>query len=148
MTQKEGFEKMAKYCAYQERCMFEVRQKLFGSGLSSEEIENIICDLLDQNFINEERYAKAFARGKFYQKKWGKLKIKQHLKQKQISEYCIKLGLNEINQSDYLMTLEYLKTKKYKEVVAENNFIKKQKTANYLIGKGYESELVWETINP
>ena len=87
MIKSEAFQKMAKYCAYQERCQSEIRHRLKGSGLSNEEIENVICDLIEQNFTNEERFAKAFVRGKFNQKGWGKNKIKQHLIQKEISEF-------------------------------------------------------------
>ena len=108
MTQNEAIEKMKKYCAYQERSQSEVRQKLYSYELSNNEIENILCVLIEQNFINEERFAKTFARGKFRQKKWGKVKIKQHLKQKQISDYCIQTGLEEIDTDDYLTALNLL----------------------------------------
>lgn len=147
MTQKEGLEKMAKYCAYQERCQSEVRQKLFSSGLNTEEVENIICDLIDQNYLDEERFAKTFVRSKFRQKGWGKIKIKQHLKQKQVSEYCIRKGFEEINQSDYLDTLEAIIEKKKKSLLHETDFVKNQKSARYAISRGFENELVWELIN-
>ncbi len=146
MTQNEAIEKMKRYCAYQERCQIEVRQKLYGLGLNNDEIENILCNLIEQNFINEERFAKTFTRGKFRQKKWGKIKIKQHLKQKQISDYCIQTGLQEIDTESYVITLNFILLKKEKLLVDENNFTKKQKLAKYAITKGYENDLVWETL--
>lgn len=146
MTQKEALQKMAKYCAYQERCQSEVRQKLKSFSLCEEEIESIICELIDQNFLNEERFAKAFVRGKFNQKDWGKNKIKQHLFQKEISAYCIKKGLEEINESDYLDTLERLAHRKKGTLKFSNQFNLNQKVARYLIGKGFESDLVWDYL--
>ena len=146
MTQREALEKMKRYCAYQERCQSEVRQKLFILELSSEDIDNIICNLIEENFLNEERFAKNFVRGKFRQKKWGKIKIKQHLKQKGISDYCIKNGFKEINQEDYLKTLDIILLKKSKVLTDENTFIKKQKLAKYAINKGFENNLVWDLL--
>ena len=147
MTQNEALEKMKKYCAYQERCQSEVRQKLYGFGLNNDEIENALCSLIEQNFINEERFAKTFARGKFRQKKWGKVKIKQHLKQKQISDYCIKTALEEIDTEDYLATLDLVLSKKEELLNEENNFINKQKIAKHAINKGFENDLVWNYLN-
>ena len=147
MTQNEALEKMKKYCAYQERCQSEVRQKLYDFELHNNDIENILCSLIEQNFINEERFAKNFVRGKFRQKKWGKIKIKQHLKQKQISDYCIKTGLEEIDTEDYLTTLDLIISKKGKLISEENNFIKKQKIAKYAINKGFENDLVWDYLS-
>ena len=147
MTHKEALDKMAKYCAYQERCQFEVRTKLFGTGLSDDEIENIICDLIEQNFLDELRFSKAFVRGKFNSKSWGKIKIKQHLKQKRISEFCIKKSLSEISKEDYYSKLNELLQKKSKLLHTEDEFTKKQKLARYLIGKGFESEMVWEELS-
>ena len=147
MTQNEALEKMKKYCAYQERCQSEVRQKLYDFELHNNDIENILCSLIEQNFINEERFAKNFVRGKFRQKKWGKIKIKQHLKQKQISDYCIKTGLEEIGTEDYLTTLDLIISRKEKLISEENNFIKKQKIAKYAINKGFENDLVWDHLS-
>lgn len=146
MTQREAIEKMAKYCAYQERCQSEVRQKLFGSGLNSDEIENVVCDLIEQNFIDEERFARAFVRGKFRQKGWGRMKIQQHLKQKQVSDYCIRKGFEEIETKEYLNKLDEIIEKKSKSLNETNEFVRNQKAAKYAIGRGYESELVWQVI--
>ena len=147
MIKSEAFQKMAKYCAYQERCQSEIRHRLKGSGLSNEEIENVICDLIEQNFTNEERFAKAFVRGKFNQKGWGKNKIKQHLIQKEISEFCINKGLNEICESDYLEKLELIVQKKRNQLSEPNEFILNQKVVKYALSRGFESNLIWDVLN-
>ena len=147
MTQKEALGKMAKFCAYQERCQSEIKHKLFGVGLSNEEIDNIICDLIEHRFLDEERFAKAFVRGKFKQKGWGRIKIQQHLNQKQISSFCQKKGMLEINENDYLSKLEEIILKKSKSLKTEDQFIRKNKTAKYAISRGFESELVWEVLD-
>ena len=147
MTQKEALEKMAKFCAYQERCQSEVKHKLFGFGLSNEEIDNIICDLIEHKFLDEERFTKAFVRGKFNQKGWGRIKIQQHLNRKQISSFCQKKGMLEINENDYLSKLEEIILKKSNSLQTEDQFIRKSKTARYAISRGFESELVWEVLD-
>ena len=147
MTQREALEKIKRYCAYQERCQSEVRQKLYSFGLDSEHIENILCSLIEENFIDEERFTKVFVRGKFRHKKWGKIKIKQHLKQKDISEYCIKKGFKEINQEDYLKTLDEILLKKSDALVNENKFIRKQKTIKYAMSRGFEYELICDLLS-
>lgn len=147
MTQKEALGKMAKFCAYQERCQSEIKHKLFGVGLSNEEIDNIICDLIEHRFLDEERFAKAFVRGKFKQKGWGRIKIQQHLNQKQISSFCQKKGMLEINENDYLSKLEEIILKKSNSLKTEDQFIRKNKTAKYAISRGFESELVWEVLD-
>jgi len=146
MIQRDAIEKIKRYCAYQERCQSEVRRKLYTFNLDSEDIDNILCSLIEEDFLNEERYAKNFVAGKFRQKNWGKIKIKQHLKQKEISDYCIKKGFEEINQEDYLKTLDEILQKKSKVLKDENNFIKKQKLAKFAINKGFENNLVWDLL--
>lgn len=147
MTYREALNKAMKYCAYQERCQKEVRSKLFEIGANYNEIENIISDLIEQKFINEERFATSFARGKFYFKQWGKYKIRQELKSREISEYCIKKGMKEIDEQDYQNTLQKLIDKKSKEVGGLKIAKNKQKVVLYLTGKGYESEDIWNLIN-
>ena len=146
MTYRDALNKAMKYCAYQERCQKEVRNKLFELGANYDEIEHIIAELVEQNFINEERFATCFARGKFYYKQWGKYKIRQELKTREISEYCIKKGLKEIDEQDYQNTLQKLIDKKSKEIGGIKIAKNKQKVALFLIGKGYESEDVWNKI--
>ncbi|MBO73039.1 MAG: RecX family transcriptional regulator [Flavobacteriales bacterium] len=146
MTQNEALEKIKKYCAYQERCQTEVRTKLLEFKLTVENIENIICCLIEEDFINEERFSRSFVRGKFRQKKWGKIKIRQSLQYKNISEYCIRKGFEEIDEEEYLKTLESILKKKEGLLNEENEFIRQQKLAKYAISRGFENNLVWNHL--
>jgi len=105
-TQKQALIKAESYCAYQERCQQELRDKLYSWGLHEIQVENVIADLIASNFINEERFAKAYAGGKFRIKKWGRVKISIELKRRKISAYCIKKGLAEIEEEEYIKTLQ------------------------------------------
>lgn len=139
--------KAANFCVYQERTQDEVRKRLRDWKVFGEEAEEIIVWLITENYINEERFAKAFAGGKFRVKKWGKLKIEAELKARKISKYNLASALKEIPSSDYLDTLETLIIKKSDEIKLEPNFLKrKQKIFNYLISKGFESNLVLEVM--
>lgn len=142
-TIKEGIAKAMKYCAYQERTQQQVRDKLYDLGLYGDEVEEVISHLITENFLNEERFAVAYALGHFRQKKWGKIKIKQGLEQKKLSNYCIKKGLNEIDSSEYEETLKGLLHKKYSLLKEKNLYIRKQKAVQYMLQKGYEADLVW-----
>ena len=146
MTQNEALEKIKKYCAYQERCQTEVRTKLLEFKLTVENIENIICCLIEEDFINEERFSRSFVRGKLRQKKWGKIKIRQSLQYKNISEYCIRKGFEEIDEEEYLKTLESILKKKEGLLNEENEFIRQQKLAKYAISRGFENNLVWNHL--
>lgn len=145
-TLTQALKKAADYCVLQERCQQEVRTKLYDWGLFGEEVEQCVAELISTGFINEERYAKAFAGGKFRIKKWGKVKIKNELKQKKISEYCINKGLREINDSDYKTALKEILLKKSKELKEKNQYKKMNRLASFALQKGYESELVWNII--
>lgn len=140
--------KIASYCAYQERCQQEVRNKLYSYELFRDEVEELIAWLIEENYINEERFAITFAGGKFRIKKWGKFKITQALKQKAISEYCIKKAIQEIDLEDYLTTIKALATKKLNEysLRVSNKYQLKDKTAKHIISKGFEPELVWKIL--
>jgi len=138
--------KAAKYCAYQERTQQQVRDKLYQYGLSGDTVEEVLTELIADDFINEERYAQAFCRGKFSQNKWGRIKIELGLKQKGLSPYCIRKGLKEIKEEDYLQQLHDLCERKWQSLEKEDTYQRKNKTARYLMGKGYETELVWRTI--
>jgi regulatory protein len=138
-----AFRKIKYYCAYQERNHNEVKQKLYGYGLYKAEVEELISKLIEENYLNEERYAIAYAGGKFRVNKWGKTKILYELKQKQISAYCIKKAMASIPMDDYEACLQKLATDKLKLLKAEKNiFTKRAKLQNYLVGKGYEYDLV------
>lgn len=138
--------KLRHYCAYQERCHEEVRTKLLSLKVYGDALEEIINKLIEEDFLNEERFAKAYAGGKFRMKKWGRGKIIQGLKARKISDYCIKQGMTEIPDDDYHKTLQSLVKSTIKKYHTGNVFETKSKTANYLISRGYESELVWDAI--
>jgi regulatory protein len=133
-------------CAYQERCQQEMRDKLYEWGLFSNDVENIIANLISDNFLNEERFAKAYAGGKFRIKKWGRIKIRIELKKRKISDYCIRKGMLEIEESDYLKILNEIIAKKLKETPKGKIQIRNYKAAQYAISRGFESDLVWEAI--
>ena len=139
--------KLMHYCAYQDRCHQEVRSKLIDMGIYGDDLEDIITNLIIDNFLNEERFAQSFARGKFRIKKWGKNKILRELKRKKISPYCIKKAMKEIDDDDYSKVLQTLLEKKLPLVKGKNEYEIKVKLARYLITKGYESELIWDAIN-
>ena len=145
-TNREAAIKLMKYCSYQERCHQEVNKKLYDWGFYKDDRNEIIVRLIEGNFINEERFAKAFTRGKFNIKKWGKQKITYALKQKQISDNLIKIALKEIDNENYKKTLKNVLIKKSKLIKEKNNFIKNKKLAQFVINKGYESDVVWEEI--
>ena len=145
-TVDEATKVLENYCAYQERCHKEVEQKLYDLNMIPKAKEHIILHLLQHNFLNEERYAKAFVRGKFSIKKWGKIKIINQLKFKGISEYNIKSGLKEIDSNEYLIALQTIAEKKLPLIKESNSYKKSSKLAAFLISKGFESELVFKTV--
>lgn len=147
LSEQEVYQKISSWCAYQERSHSEVRSKLYGYKLKNDLVDEIIFKLIQDNFLNEERFAKAYAGGKFRIKKWGRLKIRLGLKEKEVSENCIKLAMSEIEQEDYLETIHLLVEKKTSELSKEKNeFVRNKKIADYLIRKGFEPDLVWDTI--
>jgi len=142
-TPDQSLSKIKQYCAYQERCHAEVKDKLYSFGLYKKDVEKIIVDLINENYLNEERFAIQYAGGKFRIKHWGKSKIKQALKQKQVSDYCIKKALGEIEGEDYLRAFDKLVDQKLKTLKGEKNiFIKKRKLQDFLLMKGYEISMV------
>ena len=147
-TPQQSVPKIKQYCAYQERCHAEVRDKLYSFGLNKIEVEEIISELITENYLNEERFAIHYAGGKFRMKQWGKNKIKQSLKFKQVSDYCIKKALKEIDDKEYEKTFLKLTELKLKALKSEKNiFIKKRKLQDFLLMKGYESEMIREVVN-
>jgi regulatory protein len=146
LTPNQALIKAQMSCAYQERCQQEIRDKLYEWGLHSNEVENIIADLISTNFLNEERFAKAFAGGKFRIKKWGKVKIKIELKKRKISDYCIRKGLAEIDDKEYISTLKDVISKKLKENSKGKIQIRNYKAAQYAQSRGFEGDLIWDII--
>jgi regulatory protein len=148
LTPEQAIQKLKHYCAYQERSHAEVKEKLYSLGLWRQDVDKAISQLIEADCLNEERFAKAFAGGKFRMKHWGRVKIKYELKQKQVSEYCIKKGLKEIDEEDYLKTLNKLKEEKLLTLKSEKNvLVRKRKLSDYLLQKGYERDLIMGLIN-
>lgn len=146
LTPQQALLKLAHYCAYQERCHLEVKNKLADYGVYFHDAEQVIAELIVQNYLNEERFAIAFAGGKFRVKKWGRNKIKQELKLKKVSDYCIQQGLKEIDNEQYIQVLEKEAFQKYKASKDKNILVKANKTAQYLISRGFETDLVWDVV--
>ncbi|MGV6844906.1 MAG: regulatory protein RecX [Lutibacter sp.] len=142
-TVQEAQKILEHYCAYQERCHQEVEKKLEELNMIPAAKEHIILYLIQHQYLNEERFSKAFTRGKFYYKNWGKLKIIRELKFRNISSYNIESGLKEIDEIDYFQTLEKLAQKKLLLIKDSNPFIKRKKLTNYLLSKGFEANLVY-----
>ena len=135
------------YCKYQERCHWEVRNKLYELGCTTPEVEQHITQLIEQGVLNEERFAKLYAGGKFRMMHWGKEKIKQQLKLRKISDYCIRKAMLEIDPEQYEAKLNRLATKKHTELVKEKSKQAwKMKLYRYLIQKGYERDLVADIV--
>ncbi|WP_339707396.1 regulatory protein RecX [uncultured Kriegella sp.] len=147
-TLSEATKKMEHYCAYQDRCHKEVLTKLQEMRMIPEAIDQIMVHLIKENYLNEERFAQSFARGKFNIKKWGKKRIELELKRRGISHFLIGIALKEINTQTYQETLDTLILKKLATLKGETNIQKKKKKlADYLLYRGWESHLVYDKIN-
>jgi len=146
-TVKEATERIQSYCAMQDRCQWEVERKMKEWGVSEIIIENILTDLILDKFVDEQRFSESFCRGKFRIKKWGKVKIENELKIKNISKKCINKGLLQIEKKEYMKVLKDLYLKKRDSLKDRNQFIRKGKIAKHLQQKGFESKLIWELIN-
>jgi len=142
LTKEQALQKLKHYCAYQERCHSEVKDKLYQLGVWKKDHDEIIAALIEENYLNEERFAVAFAGGKFRIKQWGRVRIKYELKQKQVSEYSIKKAMKQIDEEEYLSLLNKLAKEKYAALKNEQYLIRKKKTMDYLAAKGFEADLV------
>ncbi len=145
-TPQESYVRIAAYCAYQERTQQDVREKLQSYGLDDDDVEELIVRMIQEKFVNEERFAKAYAGGRFRQKKWGRIKIKMALKAQGLSPYCVQQGMNVIDPDEYWQNLLHLAEKKNAVEKESNPLLRKQKITRFLMGKGYEQDLVWEAI--
>lgn len=147
LTKEQALQKLKHYCGYQERCHSEVRDKLFDLGVYRRFHDEIISTLIEENYLNEERFAMAFAGGKWRIQKWGRVKIRYELKQKQLSEYCIKRAMEEIDEDDYRKVLQKLVADKYASLKKEQYLVRKKKTIDYLINRGFESSMILEALS-
>ena len=143
-TVEEAKRKLEHYCAYQERCHKEVQEKLRAMQMIPEAIDQIIVHLLQHNFLNEERFAKAFVRGKFNTKKWGRGRLLVELKRKAISKANIEIAFKEINDEDYIETFNALAEKRVAAIKETDKYKKKKKLIDYLLYRGWESHLVYD----
>lgn len=146
LSKEQALQKLKHYCGYQERCHQEVKEKLYSFGLHKTQVEELISTLIEENYLNEERFAVQYAGGKFRMNEWGRVKIRHALQQKQVSEYCIKKGLNEIDDEDYRKTLEKLTEVKWRLLKEKNVLVKKRKLQAYLLQKGFEAGLISELM--
>lgn len=146
LTKEQALQKLKHYCGYQERSHAEVREKLYSLGIWKKDHDGIIATLIEEDYLNEERFAFAFAGGKYRMKQWGRVKIKYELKQKQVSDYSIKKALKQIDEDEYRQTLSKLATDRYASLKAEQYLVRKKKTADYLLQKGYENGLVMQAV--
>tara|TARA_R110002073_G_scaffold57778_4_gene146748 strand:+ start:167484 stop:167951 length:468 start_codon:yes stop_codon:yes gene_type:complete len=145
-TLEEAKDKLQHYCGYQERCHQEVERKLNSMNLIAEVKEHIILYLMEHDFLNEERFAKSFARGKFRMKKWGRKRIVNELKFRNVSTYNIKSALNEFSEADYLKTFNELAEKRVQVINEVNLYKKRKKLADYLLYRGWESTIVYAKV--
>jgi regulatory protein len=146
LDEKAAYAKAEHFCAYQERAQQEVRDKLYEYGMHQNAVENIISTLITEGFINEERFATAYARGKFNQKGWGKLKIKQGLKFKKVPDVLIKKALLTIPGDDYIRMLQKILTKKAALITEKNAYKRNYKLQQYAMSRGYEGDIVSDLL--
>ncbi|HMQ47374.1 MAG TPA: regulatory protein RecX [Saprospiraceae bacterium] len=146
-TSQQALEKLQRYCAYQDRCHQEVRAKLLEMGVFGDDLEVIMVALIEEGFLNEERFARSFARGKFRIKEWGKQRIEAELRQRKISDYCIRKALEEIDETSYEETLKKILLKKKEALKTEESEVQvKSKLFRYAHSRGFESGLIGKTI--
>jgi regulatory protein len=137
---------MEYYCAYQERCHLEVQEKLRSYILNAHERDTIVVKLIENNYLNEERFASVFSISKFHQKKWGKIRIKNELKARKISDYLITKAIKEIPMEDYFSAFETASEKHWEAITEKNALKKRKKFCDYFLRKGWESEMIYERV--
>ena len=147
LTADQALKNAKVYCSYQERNHKETKDRLFSYGLPKSDIEQILSRLIEEDYLNEERFAAAYARGKFRMKQWGRIKIRYELRQKQVSDYCIEKAMKEIDEEEYMKTLQKLMEEKMSELQSETNVLaKKKKATDFLLQKGYERDIIYALV--
>lgn len=147
LSKADALVKLQRYCAYQDRCHQEVRSKLIELGCYGQDLEEVMASLIEEKFLDEERFARSFARGKFRMKQWGRIRIRQELKIRNISEYCLRKAMEEISETDYLKTLKAVLEKRASQIAEADDFARKGKLAQYAMSRGFEAEMVWEALS-
>ena len=146
VSRDEALLKLQRFCAYQDRCHQEVRSKLLDLGIYGDDLEAIMAELIADTFLDEERFARSFARGRFRTKQWGRVRIRQELKRRDITDYCIRKAMEEIGEEDYLLTLEAVIHKKNGLLRTGDPFDRRRRLADHAVRRGFEPELVWEKV--
>lgn len=146
-SKADALVKLQRYCAYQDRCHQEVRSKLIELGCYGHDLEEVMASLIEEKFLDEERFARSFARGKFRMKQWGRTRIVQELKLRKISDYCIRKAMEEISEQDYQKTLKEVLEKRATQIAEGDEFARKGKLAQYAMSRGFEGELVWQLLS-
>ncbi len=146
LTKEQALQKLKHYCAYQERAHSEVKEKLYDLGVWKKDHDEIISTLIEENYLNEERFAIAFTGGKWRVKHWGRVKIKYELKQKQVSEYCIKKAMKQIDEDEYMAVLQKLADERYASLKSDQYMVRKKKTMDFLVARGFETDLVRKAV--
>lgn len=146
LSLKEVIQKMEYYCAYQERCHAEIKEKLYSFQVTPDEKDQIIVHLLDHNYLNEERFASVYTQSKLHQKKWGKKRITLELKAKQISSFLITKSIREIDTNEYKSIFDQVSEKHWDTITEKNTLKKRKKFCDYLLRKGWESDWVYEKV--
>jgi regulatory protein len=146
LSPEQALQKLRHYCGYQERCHQEAREKLYSLGLRKQDVESAIATLIQEDQLNEERFAIQFAGGHFRLKNWGKIKIRYELRQKKVSDYCITKALSSIDETSYTEALLTHATRKWETLKGETSFARRGKLQEYLVRKGYEQDVIHQAI--
>ncbi|MBR9922392.1 MAG: RecX family transcriptional regulator [Bacteroidetes bacterium] len=148
ISKTDALKKLQRYCAYQDRCHQEVRRKLLDLGVYGDELEEVMAELVEEKFLNEERFARSYARGKFRMKKWGWIRIQKELKQREISVYCIRKAREEIEEDAYHRTLREVLEKRFRNKSGfRNDYERIQDLIKYGFSRGFETNLVVPVAN-
>lgn len=145
-TKEQAIQKIKHYCSYQERSHYEVKEKLFSYGLFKKSVEEIIALLIEEDYLNEERFAKCYVSGKYKMNHWGRIKIEQGLKQRQVSTYNIRIAMKQIDEESYHQTLHKLAQQKWDRLKGEQYIRRQAKTIDYLLQKGFEPSVVYSAV--
>jgi regulatory protein len=147
LTKEQALQKLRFYCRYQQRCQSEIKQKLFELGINKNDHDELIGELIKENCLNDERFAVAFVSGRFRLKQWGRKKIQKGLKEKRVSDEIAQKALEQIDQKEYMAVLNKLAKERYASLKHEQCLVRKKKTMDYLMQKGYEVDLIKSLIN-
>ena len=147
LTKEQVLQKLRFYCRYQQRCQSEVKEKLFELGVNKKDHDELLTELVKENCLNDERFAVAFTSGRFKLKQWGRKKIQRGLREKRVSDEIAQKALEQINTKEYMAILNKLAKERYAALKHEQHLVRKKKTMDYLIQKGYELDLVRKAIN-